>query len=201
MRYEPPNREEERNLLSRAAAGDEKAWITIYERHRKGVRHVAVKLLKSDEEAADVAQDVWLLFQLWLPWLADNEYSNIAAWLYRVASNLSSNRRRATRWGRRFVSTDSLTPAKAEALVEEVLQRSRKIRSAEDAVLEAEIQVQLSSLLSETDYAVFKSAFYGAKPRETATDLGLPPALIHKLLFRIRARLRDHFQDIYGSTR
>jgi RNA polymerase sigma factor (sigma-70 family) len=193
----PPNRAEERKLLSRAAAGDENARIDLYEAYFGGVRRAALKVLKSYEEADDIAQDVWIVFQHWLPRLADNPDLHVAAWLYRVAANMSLDR-----WQDmcRLVSLSDLTPSNAEALVGEAMQGIRRMRcgedAAEDTVFEREIRTYVQSLLSELEYEVFKSELDGAKPRETAAYLGLPPARVHTLRYRIRDRLRVFFRDI-----
>ncbi|NVB39056.1 RNA polymerase sigma factor [Pseudenhygromyxa sp. WMMC2535] len=80
---------EERQLLARAKAGDERALRSIYERHQHQVRCHIHRLLGSDSEVDDLVQIVFSR-----AFAAIDQFEGKAAistWLYRITANTTHN--------------------------------------------------------------------------------------------------------------
>jgi RNA polymerase sigma-70 factor (ECF subfamily) len=92
-------------LIHEFQAGREQAFNELVLRHRRGVFVTAAGMLGSDQDADDVAQEVFIKACTSL-----HEFRGDSAfytWLYRITVNLCLNRLR-TRKARSFVGLDSL---------------------------------------------------------------------------------------------
>ena len=127
--------ESEEQLVARAAAGDERAFATLYRKHARYVAGLAFRLLGSSNELDDVVQETFLICLSGLAALKDP--SKLRSWLLtiavrRVQGRLVARSRRS--WLSRqlgFVSATSSDPALSREVAEllRVLERiSPKLR-------------------------------------------------------------------------
>ena len=83
-------------LFAAVAHGDEQAYTELVDRHLQRVVTIAARMLNSQSEAEDVAQEamlkVWTRASLWRPGMA-----KFSTWLYRVTVNLCIDRMRRER--------------------------------------------------------------------------------------------------------
>jgi len=86
-------------VIERARAGDEEAFVAIYEHFSPLIHRYVYRLLGSQEMADDVTQETFLkAFQSIVNIAGD---SNLGAWLYRIASNACFDilrRRKLIKW-------------------------------------------------------------------------------------------------------
>lgn len=83
------------DLITRARAGDEAAWAQLYRRHA-GRLIVWLRTLPSGDAAAapeDIAADAWLTAAQKLGKFSGTT-DDFAGWLFSIARNVASNRRR-----------------------------------------------------------------------------------------------------------
>jgi RNA polymerase sigma-70 factor (ECF subfamily) len=94
---EPIKRDEnERSLIERAQRGDEEAFATLFQLHKKRVYSVCLMMTKDIAEAEDLTQEAFLqVFRSVGSFRCDSAFST---WLYRIAVNtvLMKLRRRKT---------------------------------------------------------------------------------------------------------
>ena len=86
----------ERNLIRRAQQGDEGAFATLYELHKKRVYSVCLQMTRDVADAEDLTQEAFLqVFRSVNSFRGDSAFST---WLYRIAVNtvLMKLRRRKT---------------------------------------------------------------------------------------------------------
>lgn len=84
------------NLLVAYASGDQSAARALMLRHTPRVLGLAIRMLKDRAEAEDVTQEAMLrLWKIAPDWRAGE--AKISTWLYRVASNLCTDRLRKKR--------------------------------------------------------------------------------------------------------
>lgn len=81
---------DERELVSRAQAGDVDAFGALYERYFGPVYDFLVRLMRDPEEAADVTQDTFIRAMRAIRTL--REGSSFRGWLFRIARNTALNR-------------------------------------------------------------------------------------------------------------
>jgi RNA polymerase sigma-70 factor, ECF subfamily len=77
-------------LVSRFNAGDETAFVEIVGRHHARMLQVALRLLRNHADAEEIAQDTFIRAHRGLAKFRGD--SSLAAWLHRIALNLSRNR-------------------------------------------------------------------------------------------------------------
>jgi len=77
------------DLVRRAQAGDLDAFQQLFEKYQRGVYNIIFQMVRSDADAADLTQDVFVRVWKSLPRLEAPEA--FASWVYRIATNLSRN--------------------------------------------------------------------------------------------------------------
>ena len=93
---EDPARARDAALLAAYAAGDHSAARTLVSEHAPRVLALARRMLGEEAEAEDVAQEAMMrLWKIAPDWRAGE--ARISTWLYRVASNLATDRLRRRR--------------------------------------------------------------------------------------------------------
>lgn len=118
----------DRELLSRIANGEERAFAEFAWRHTDGLYAYILKITKSDQWAEELVQDV--LVQVWL---ARKEFAlleNPLAYLYRMAQNRSLDwiRRNKRELKAQYLIQQQLTPHAANTTAEKTdYENTRKL--------------------------------------------------------------------------
>ncbi len=171
-------------LVRRAAAGDERAMRLLWERHRAHVDAVVRRLVDDRDQAADVAQEVWVqIFRALPSWREDARF---ATWLHRVAVNRTLNALRALRRVARHetpldVERWDAAPAAAATAAAPDVERA----ATADAIAAAARQLAPGA----------RQVFYlhdveGYTHEEIAASLGITAGGSKSQLFKARAKLR-----------
>lgn len=174
--------EVERSLIAKFQSGDQSAYGTLLEAHQNRVIHMGLQILRNEESALDVAQEVFMRAYEELPqWRGEARFST---WLYRTALNVCYERIRAE-------------------------EKQRKIRmhmpepdlasSPETAVISSEIMVAIDEAvkaLPPRQRAIFALKQYNElRFSEIACLLditeGGAKASYHKALLALRERLKE----------
>ena len=179
----------DRELLAQVLTGDQSAFRTLVERHLPRMLSVARRLLGSDAEAEDVAQEAAL--RLWRnASKVEVGDAGLGGWLYRVTSNLALDRLR----GRRKEDPDALdvlsvAPQQQRGLVE------RDLSSRVDAALQALPDRQRAALVL-CHYEELSMA-------EAGEILEISAEAVESLLARgrraLRAALADEWRGLLPS--
>lgn len=97
MPLDDPAREEDAQLLAAYAAGDQSAAAQLIAAHSPALLRLAKRMLGEQAEAEDVVQEAMLrLWKIAPDWNAGE--ARASTWLYRVASNLCTDRLRKRRF-------------------------------------------------------------------------------------------------------
>jgi RNA polymerase sigma-70 factor (ECF subfamily) len=81
---------DDRELARAAMAGDREAFGLLVERHRRTVFQLCYRFVGRQEEARDLAQDVFV--RAWRGLRGFKEQSTFSTWLYRIGVNVCLNR-------------------------------------------------------------------------------------------------------------
>ena len=93
MSFDGMSAESDEVLIARFADGDQAAARVLAARHTPRVLGLAMKMLRDDAEAEDVAQEAMLrLWKIAPDWRAGE--AKISTWLHRITSNLCIDRLR-----------------------------------------------------------------------------------------------------------
>ena len=101
----------EQQLIQRAQKGDQEAFAVLVTEHQRYVFNLAVRVLKNEEEALDLAQETFVRA------LRQTSIENERAWLFAVATNLVRDEARKDARRRRHL-TLLAEQAKAEEPVD-----------------------------------------------------------------------------------
>ena len=83
------------SLIERAIDGDERAMRQLWSQHAPHIDAVVRRLVGHDDEAADIAQEVWIqIFRALPTYRGDSQFGT---WAHRIAVNRTLNALRRTR--------------------------------------------------------------------------------------------------------
>ena len=82
-------------LIRRAINGEERAMRTLWERHAPHIDAVVLRLVGDPDQAADIAQEVWIQIFRALPTYRGE--SQFGTWAHRIAVNRTLNALRKIR--------------------------------------------------------------------------------------------------------
>ena len=170
-------------LVARVAVGDQEAVRELVDRHITGLMAVARRLLGSQHEAEEIAQEVflrvWANAAKWQPGRAA-----FATWMHRVAINLCYDRLRR----RREVTMDTL-PETVDA-------GPAPDKGLEDQALAKRVESELQALPERQRAALVLCHYQGLSQSEAAEILNISVEALESLLSRARRRLKDRLSDV-----
>ncbi len=177
--------------MMRVKEGDEGAFAQIVERYQDRLIGVFFHMLRDRAAAEDLAQEAFLrVFR------ARHGYeptAKFSTWLFRIANNLASNRRRDDSRKREvdLGGSDSgpLGPRPQEQILKDksALMPARQLARSE---LQAVVQEALETLNERQRLAVLLHKFEGMSYSDIADAMDLTPAAVKSLLSRAREALR-----------
>ena len=178
-------------LLTRLRRGSEAAFRTLVERYQDRIYRTVLALLRSPEEAEDVAQEVFVeVYQTIGRFRGD---AALSTWLYRLATSRALKHRRQARAQKRFAYFTSLlgfdnavlheVPDHAHPLA--LLEGQQQLRQLLDHVARLPGQQQVAFTLRHEQELSYE---------EIAAVLDTTVPAVESLLFRARKTLRQHLQ-------
>ncbi len=82
--------ETEQSLIRRAQKGDHDAFAALVDEHQRYVYNLALRVVKDENEALDLAQETFV--RAWTALPNFRAQSQFRTWLYRITTNLCYNR-------------------------------------------------------------------------------------------------------------
>ena len=124
--------ESERSLVRRAQRGDEHAFATLYQSHKRRVYSVCLQMTKDISEAEDLTQEAFLqVFRNVGSFRGDSAFST---WLYRVAVNTVLMKLRRRRFPP-LVSLDEPVSSESPSLRRDVGKADPQLSGAIDRIV------------------------------------------------------------------
>lgn len=108
------------STLMKIVAGDAKAFRSFFDRYYPQVFGFALRLLKDEDDAEDVAQGIFI--KLWIQRATLANITNLDGFLYRVTRNATLNFIASNKYKDSNVSVDSANSVSIRDNVEEVLE-------------------------------------------------------------------------------
>ena len=172
-------------VIERARAGDEEAFVAIYEHFSPQIHRYVYRLLGSQEMADDITQETFLkAFQSIVNIAGD---SNLGAWLYRIASNACFDilrRRKLIKWMPILEESDQSKEFTSEDFSPQFIE-SHLVRRA---------LVEMPPALS---VCLVLRSVEGFSCEEIAEILKIPKGTVFSRL----ARARESFISIYNNKK
>ncbi|MBD3170267.1 MAG: sigma-70 family RNA polymerase sigma factor [candidate division Zixibacteria bacterium] len=81
------SKEKERELISAALNGDQRAYQQLFELHRNAIHHIIIRIVRNHEETRDLVQETFIkAFSSLESYRSEYRFST---WLYKIAANSS----------------------------------------------------------------------------------------------------------------
>ena len=195
---EQQHEQEDRELLSRAQAGDADAFEALVARHRDDVFALALRITRSEADAAEITQDTFLSAYQHLPQFRGD--AAFGSWVYRIAANNALMRLRRQRV-KQAAESELRGPEFNErgSLVDPP--NPNFVRAADEEMLDAELGAaiqQATDQLPESYRQVFLLRDVdGLSYDEIAAVTGESVAAIKSRLHRARLALREAIEAFY----
>ena len=161
--------------IRRAVNGDESALRSIWTQHAPRIDALVRRLVGDPDQAADVAQEVWIQIFRALPgYRGDSQFST---WAHRIAVNRTLNALRSLR----RVSAREVDIEEDSSMVEHDGDRSMLAQTIDQAVQKLSPGARHVFVLHDVE---------GYTHEEIATELGITSGGSKSQLFKARAKLR-----------
>jgi RNA polymerase sigma-70 factor (ECF subfamily) len=177
------NRDPDETLVERCREGDRAALGALVTRYQRAIYNAAYRVLGNGEDAADVAQSVFLRVAERLDDF--DAQRRFFSWIYRIAINEALNVLRRNAHEEPLGEGDELPGA--EGLDPE--------RRAHDSELAGRVQGALMSLRFDERIVITLRHFSGCSYGEIASILELQEKTVKSRLFEARQRLRGLLKD------
>lgn len=192
----------ESTLLERARQGDQTALSEIIATHQNRVYNVALRMCGNVEDAEETLQETFLNALRALPRFEGR--SQLATWLYRIASNacLSRRRRDASQPETLAVDETAETDEEGDFTPQFFVDWSH---APEEELLTAELQSVMAEAITQLP-PTLRIVFIwrdleGLSVQETAEILGLSEGTVKVRLHRARLKLRELLSSYFASQR
>lgn len=181
-------------LMLRVKEGDEAAFAELVTSYQERLINVLRHLLRGADVAEDVAQEVFLRI-----YKARNGYeptAKFSTWLFKIANNLASNRRRSS--GRKKEVNRAQGGSSAEQSTDERLLADRSAllptRQLDKTEIREMVRNALDSLSDRQRVAVLLHKFEEMSYADIGSTMDMSAAAVKSLLSRARENLRERLE-------
>jgi RNA polymerase sigma-70 factor (ECF subfamily) len=172
-------------LMSLVANGDTQAFEHLVERHQALVIGTVGRMLGSNSDVEDLAQQVFLRV-----WRSAGRYvprAKFTTWLLKITRNLVFNEMRRTK-------RQAQIPIQTDPQGEDLPVKDESVQSPAETMLEHELQQAIESAIEELPatqrMALILRRYEGRSYEEIADILDLSVPAVKSVLFRARTELR-----------
>jgi RNA polymerase sigma-70 factor (ECF subfamily) len=175
----------DQHLIQRAIDGDQRAMRALWSQHAPHIDAIVRRLVGDADQAADIAQEVWIQIFRALP--SYRGESQFGTWAHRIAVNRTLNALRKTRRIERIETGIDEETASIE-------------QSGEHAILAASIDEAAARLSPGARTVFLMHDVEGYTHEEIAKELGITPGGSKSQLFKARAKLRRLLAHLVDRT-
>jgi RNA polymerase sigma-70 factor (ECF subfamily) len=177
---------EDVRLMSSIAGGDVAAFEQLIERHQALVAGTAARMLGSNSEVEDIAQQVFI--RVWKSASRYRPRAKFTTWLLKITRNLVFNELRRTK--RR-----AQTPLQPDPGTEEIILPDETTSAPDASLLETELQQAIEDAITQLPdtqrMALILRRYEELSYEDIAEVLDLSVPAVKSLLFRARTELRS----------
>src|ERR1700730_133303 len=191
---EAENDAEDVRLMSLVARGDDKAFENLIERHQALVIGTVARMLGSNSDVEDLAQQVFL--RIWRSVCRYVPRAKFTTWLLKITRNLVFNEMRRTK---RHVHV----PMQTESQGDDLPIKDEAVQSPAESLLEHELQRAIEEAIIELPntqrMALILRRYEGRSYEEIGESLELSVPAVKSVLFRARTELRTRLANYLKS--
>ena len=189
--------------MARLRAGDESAVEELAARYSSRIRQLALRHVKSPEDADEVVQDV--LLKVYQKIEAFRGDSALSSWIYRITFNTAMSRLRSLRTDHSRNALPLAPGGAAEPLSEGIVREIPDWSSlADDGIMRAQLRRKLMQALGELPaiyrVPVLLRDVYGLSTEEASAALHVKDQTLKSRLHRGRMILRSRLADFANGV-
>jgi RNA polymerase sigma-70 factor (ECF subfamily) len=180
--------------MASIARGDDQAFERLIERHQALVVGTVARMLGSNSDVEDLAQQVFLRV-----WRSASRYvptAKFTTWLLKITRNLVFNEMRRTK-------RQAHVPMQPDPQGEELPIKDESVRSPAESLLEHELQQAIEEAIIELPatqrMALILRRYEGRSYEEIGEILDLSVPAVKSVLFRARTELRARLSNYLKS--
>jgi RNA polymerase sigma-70 factor (ECF subfamily) len=185
--------QDDRELISRFKEGDRLAFKELVVRYQQRVFAVAYGIVRDEEAALDIAQETFIKAHKNLHTFQGA--SSFYSWLYRIATNLSIDYRRAQKRTKEHTEYDDQRKlgeeAEQAAYLTPAYSRSNPAKELEQREIAKLLDVALEQLSDKLRAVFVLREVEGLSYQEIADAVGIPIGSVMSRLFHARQRLAE----------
>jgi RNA polymerase sigma-70 factor (ECF subfamily) len=188
----PPEGISDAECVKLVQQGDTGCFEVLVRRHQKATFNLLYRLLGDYDEAAEVAQEVFLSAYKSIDRFRGD--ANFSTWLYRIAFNQASSRRKTLKiTQQRYVPLDGVEiRAGAE---------TDPLASLEQKEIQDRVQQALGSLTRDDASIILLRDLQDVPYEEVAAILEIPVGTVKSRLHRARKALRSKLRPYFCTKR
>jgi len=188
--------DEDAKLMLALKAGDKAAFDRLLDKYEKRVINYIYRFTGSRADAEDLAQETFLkVYNAAFSYIPSAKF---AAWLYRIASNVSLDYLRKNKYAKKTGSLNERLENMDKSLEKQF--PDEKQRGADLSMVDSERQEKINLALQnlpENQRAAIIMKIYEDRPySEIAAIIGVSVSSVESLLFRARQALKTRLKDI-----
>lgn len=173
----------EEGLLARIATGDQRAFTEIFDFYQRYVFVYGRKMTKSEDQATEIVQDVFL--KVWLNREKLNEVKNFGAYLNRVVRNHSLNVIRKLAQDARSATQLKINNPESENATDKILDYNESNRILSQAIENLSPQQRTVYTLCHIE---------GLKYDEVAKKMNVSSRTVQAHMAQALKHIREHFK-------
>jgi RNA polymerase sigma-70 factor, ECF subfamily len=179
----------ENALIAAARSGDQRAFTALVDTHYTQVYGLACRTVRDPDEAAEIAQDVFLA--AWRNLGSFRGEARFGTWLYRITYRRCLQSIEAQQ--NRLAALRQFAALHLERLANEWSEMQASVAEQEWSMA---IREQINALPVKYQMVLFLRHFQDLTYEEIAQQLTIPISTVKTHLFRARAMLRDRLQGV-----
>jgi RNA polymerase sigma-70 factor, ECF subfamily len=179
--------------MERLVAGEEAALNRLMERHAAAVFHFLLRMLGSEDDANDLAQETFV--RVYRARESYRPQQRFSTWLYTIAANLARNQ---FRWRSRHptVSLNAESEATDQTLGDSLPgPAATPHQAAESSERVAAVRAAVQRLPDDLREAIVLCEWEDLPVAEAAAVLRTTPKAVESRLYRARQRLRERLEE------
>lgn len=177
------------HLMLKVKKGDLKAFETIVGRYEKSLYNFALRLLKSEEDAKDITQEIFIRVYKAAP--AYEVRAKFSTWIYRIAKNLCLNFIR----DRKNVSHLSFDDSQVELQIPEKKITGNPLKELEIKDMSIKVAKAVHKLPENLKTAVILCKYHDMSYEQAAQVIGCTVNALKIRIHRARKLLAEDFKE------
>ncbi len=183
--------------MERLAAGHDTALNGLMERHGERLFHYLVRLLQSENDAADAAQESFV--RVYQHRSRFDTRQKFSTWLYAIASNIARDR---LRWRSRHpqVSLDAQLEESGRRVMDNLPDQNPSPRQTLEASERASVvRAAVAALPEDLRLPLVLAEYEGRAQAEIAEILDCSIKAVEMRIYRARKQLREQLRSVLGK--